>query len=163
MIWLGIIGLILAICFGMVLLFGAPYLPTLSAQITTSLRLLNLTPGQTLLELGCGDGRILLAAARQQLNVVGYELNPVLVLIARIRTWRYRRQVRVIWGNFWVHKWPPVDGIFTFLLPKYMAKLDKKITLYSHKPIKLVSFAFKVPGRQFKAQSNGLYLYDYTE
>ena len=51
-------------------------------------------PGaRSLLELGCGDGKILKLAAATGVYAVGIELNPILVLIARLRTWR-RRLVR---------------------------------------------------------------------
>jgi len=151
--------------FGFVVLFGAPYLPTLKKQVEAGLDLLDLEPGETLLELGCGDGRVLKAAARKNLKAVGYELNPILALIARLHTWRYRKHVKVIWGDYWRVTWPPADGIFVFLLDKYMIKLDKKITQNCQqkrrKPIKLVSFAFQIPHKRLVAQRHGLYLYEY--
>jgi SAM-dependent methyltransferase len=159
MMWL-IFGLILllAAAFGGVLLVGAPYLPTLHKQIETALDLLDLKPGQTLLELGCGDGKVLLAAARRGLNVVGIELNPFLVLAARLKTWRYRRQVRVLWGDFWRVSWPACDAVFTFLLDRFMLKLDTKMRSVK-KP--LVSFAFRIPNRSPDAEKAGVYLYRY--
>jgi hypothetical protein len=96
-------------CFVFVLLFGAPFLPTLKPQIIIALDLLDLKPGDTLLELGSGDGRVLVAAARRGLNVVGYELNPIMALISWLHTRRYRRQVKVVWGNFWRTPWPPAQ------------------------------------------------------
>ena len=161
MMIIGLVLLGLAICFGGVLLVGAPYLPTLAPQVQAALELADLRAGDTLLELGCGDGRVLLAAARQGINVVGYELNPLLALVAWLRSRRYRRQVRVVWGNFWHQPWPPAQAIFVFLLPKYMSKLDTKIVQYSHKPVKLVSFAFNLPGKRPAGRKNGVYLYDY--
>lgn len=157
--------------FGFVLLFGAPYLPTLSKQKEKALDLIDLQKGQTMLELGCGDGRVLRAAAKRGWNCVGYELNPLLALVAWFYTWRYRNQVKIILGNFWVKKWPRAEGIFVFLLPKYMEKLDNKITQeFMHavnsgakhnKTIKLVSYAFAIPGKQIKTERSGLYLYEY--
>jgi len=148
--------------FGFVLAFGAPYLPTLSRQTTTALDLLDLKPGQTLIELGCGDGRVLLAAAKRGITGVGYELNPILILVAKLVTWRHRKLVTVKLGNFWAVKWPQADGIFVFLLDKYMEKLDKKITQeYKDKKVKLVSFAFKIPEKKPLTVKNGLFLYEY--
>ncbi len=147
------------VSFGFVVLFGAPYLPTKHKQAKAALDLLNLKPGQTLLELGSGDGRVLKIAAKRDLKAIGYELNPLLVLVAKINTWRYRESVRVIWGNYWQQDWPPADGIYVFLLAKYMKKLDKKIIQSSIK--KLASFAFQIPGRKPNKQKDGVYLYVY--
>lgn len=164
MLLLGVLGGFVMACFGFVLLRGAPYLPTLSKQVKTALDLIDLKPGQTLLELGCGDGKVLVAAAERGWNVVGYELNPILALIAWLRTRKYRGRVRVVCGDFWRAKWPPADAIFVFLLDSFMQKLDTKI-VQSYpkpvKPVKLVSFAFQIPDREPKTQKNGLYLYEY--
>jgi hypothetical protein len=65
MFWLISILLVFIICFAGVLTVGAPYLPTLKQQVVTALELAQLKPGQSLLELGCGDGKVVLAAANQ--------------------------------------------------------------------------------------------------
>jgi hypothetical protein len=161
MIWAFALAGVLAVCFAGVVLVGAPYLPTLTRQVNVALELADLQAGQTLLELGCGDGKVLVAAARQGIQVVGYELNPILALIAWLRTRRYGSQVRVIWGNFWQSSWPPAEAIFVFLLPRYMPKLHNKCMRYKYRPVKLISFAFEVPDKKPTRQKAGLYLYLY--
>jgi len=153
--------LLVVACFVLVLLRGAPYLPTLGPQVATALDLIDLKRGQTLLELGCGDGKVLVAAAERGLKVVGYELNPILALIAWLRTRRYKGRVTVICGDFWRADWPPAEAIFVFLLDPFMPRLHTKITQYSSKPVKLVSFAFKVPAKAPEKIENGLFLYMY--
>jgi 16S rRNA A1518/A1519 N6-dimethyltransferase RsmA/KsgA/DIM1 with predicted DNA glycosylase/AP lyase activity len=144
-----------------VVAFGAPFLPTLKPKIPIALDLINLKPGQTLLELGSGDGRVLKAAAQRGLKAVGYELNPLLVVYSKILTFRYRKQVRVVWGNYWKKQWPPAEGIFVFLLRPYMEKLDKKITTECRKGTKLVSFAFTIDSHKPAKVKDGVYLYTY--
>lgn len=160
MIIFGVIVLLL-ICFAGVLLVGAPYLPTLSPQVKTALQLANLKPGQTLLELGCGDGKVLIAAAQQGYKAVGYELNPLLAGIAWLRTRKYRKLVIVKCANFWKTDWPPADAIFVFLLPRFMSRLDTAILKYDTKPVRLISFAFKIPDKKISREKNGVYVYDY--
>lgn len=155
------LAIVVLIAFSFVILFGAPFLPTLNKQVRPALELLDLKPGQTLLELGSGDGRILKAAAEQGIYCVGYELNPFLVVVSMFRCLRQRKYVTVVWGNYWRKTWPPADGIFTFLLNPYMSKLDKALQNYSHKPVKLVSFAFEIPGKKPQKQRRGLFLYTY--
>lgn len=160
MIYIFIIIFILVLAFGGVLLRGAPYVPTLEAQGKTALELLDLKPGQILLELGSGDGKVLLLAARAGLNVVGIELNPFLVIISRFRTRRYRRQVKIVWGDFWRVEWPECDGVFSFLLDRFMSRLDGCMK-DAGKP--LASFAFKIPNRQADVEKNGVFLYRYDK
>jgi SAM-dependent methyltransferase len=159
--WWLLTGMIIIVCFSFVLLYGAPYLPTLKRQVDTALDMLDLKPGQTMLELGCGDGRVLRAAAARGWYVVGYELNPILVVTAYIVTWKYRKNVKIIWGNFWKREWPPAQGIFTFLLQKYTLPLNTKIVQNMPKPLKLVSFAFTIPHKEPTKVNGGLYFYTY--
>lgn len=152
---------LLVLVFGFVVLFGAPYVPTMKPQVEAALDLLALKKGQTLLELGCGDGRVLKAAAKRGLRATGYELNPLLVVVARVNTWRYHSRIRVIWGDYWRATWPPADAIFYFGLQKYMPKLHQKITQYKQRPLLLASFAFKLNNQKPSASHRGVYLYRY--
>lgn len=159
------IGLII-LCFGFVVVFGPPYVPTLQPQARIAIEMINLKPGEMMLELGCGDGKLLVMAAQTGVFSVGYELNPILVLFAKLRTFKYRKYVKIVWGNFWnTRNWPDADGIFVFILQKHMQKLDKKIMQWHQgksKPVKLVSFAFTIPGREpLQKSKHGVYLYEY--
>lgn len=166
MLWAVIILLVL--CFSLVIFVGPPYLPTLSPQVETALDMLELQPGQTMLELGCGDGKVLVAAAQRGWKVTGIELNPILVLVCKIRTWRYRRLVTVRLGNYWnTRLWGEADGIFGFVLPRYMAKLDRAIEAWrlekggATRTVRLASFAFKIPSKKIDTERNGVFLYLY--
>jgi len=160
MIWFLVAAAILLL--GFVVFFGPPYLPTLRRNIDSAFELLELKPGQTLLDLGSGDGRVLIAAAKRGINAVGIELSPVLFMLSWLRTRRYRKYVRVIWGSYFTVKWPPADAIFTFMIPRQMAQLDKTIEAWRGKrPVRLASFAFVVPGKKPNAQKDGVLLYEY--
>ena len=161
MSWLFVLFAAGVLVFGFVVAFGAPYLPTLRQRTDDALELLDLQPGQTMLELGCGDGRVLRAAAQRGIRGVGYELNPVLVLIAKVVNVRYRKLVTVRWANYWRVSLPPCDGIYVFLLDRYMRRLDEKVTKEASKPVRLVSFAFEIPDRKPARHKNGLFLYRY--
>lgn len=152
---------IVALLFCIIVFFGAPYLPTLRPQALEALKLLNLKPGQTLIELGSGDGRVLRLAAQRGINVVGYELNPILVLVSYVVTFRQRRNVKIIWGNYWNTAWPPADGVYAFLIQGYMERLNTKVAQYQYKPVKLVSLAYRIKGKKPTKESGSLILYNY--
>lgn len=160
-----IIGIVLL--FGSVVFFGPPYVPTLAKQIDATFDLLAMRKGQTLLELGSGDGRVLRAAAERGLYAVGIELNPLLVIYSRLVTWRYRKQVRIVWGSVWSVSWPAeTDAIFTFMLQRQMHKLDEAIISWRQKvgktqPMKLASFAFYIPDKRPHEKRDGVFLYEY--
>lgn len=155
--WLigGILG------FGLGAIMGAPYLPILRRDQETVLDLLALKPGQSLADLGSGDGRLLIAAARRQIRSIGYEINPVLFLISKITTWPYRELITIKLANFWTATIPKTDAIFVFLIERYMSKLDAKLQAEITEPTKLVSFVFEVPNRASVRSTKNAWVYQY--
>ncbi len=154
-----LLALLLSLMFGYVLLFGAPYLPTTKVQIDAALKLAGLPKGSTIIDLGCGDGRILIAAAESGYMAVGYELNPLLFVICWLRTRRLKSKIKIIFGDFWHAQWPPADAIYVFLLGRLMDKLERKIRAEGLSQIKIVSFAFKFKDLKPLASDHGVYLY----
>jgi ubiquinone/menaquinone biosynthesis C-methylase UbiE len=160
MIWIAVLVIILAFQF-VVLFLGAPYVPTLSKQREAALDLLNLKPGQTLIDLGSGDGAMLITAAKKGINVVGYEINPLLVCISWLRTRRYRGRVKIVYGNFWQKKWPHADAVFVFLTDRYMQRLDQNIQNRFKKKVKLLTYGFSIPDKKPAAKDGACFLYRY--
>lgn len=158
MVVLTIIGLALVLCFGAVIVVGAPYVPTLRPQIEAAFALLDLQPGDTVLELGCGDGKVLVWAAEHGYRAVGIELNPVLAFVAWARTRHYGENIRVRWGNYWLLPWPQADAVYVFLGDAFMKRLDARMQTYGGR---LASVAFRVPDKAVTAEQNGVFLYDY--
>ncbi|XP_030061163.1 ATP synthase subunit C lysine N-methyltransferase isoform X2 [Microcaecilia unicolor] len=64
-----------------------PFVPATSTQIENVLKMLRTRSG-SVVDIGSGDGRIVIAAAKEGFQAVGYELNPWLVLYSRYRAWR---------------------------------------------------------------------------
>jgi 16S rRNA A1518/A1519 N6-dimethyltransferase RsmA/KsgA/DIM1 with predicted DNA glycosylase/AP lyase activity len=160
MIWLIILIILLSLQF-VVLFLGAPYVPTLNKQREKALDLLNLKPGQTVIDLGCGDGAMLIAAAKRGYKAVGYEINPLLAFIAWLRTRRYRSQVKIIRGNFWQKKWPQADAVFVFLTERYMERLHQNMKNRFKKPVKLVTYGFSIASKKPSSTEGACFLYRY--
>ncbi|XP_064409340.1 ATP synthase subunit C lysine N-methyltransferase isoform X3 [Latimeria chalumnae] len=64
-----------------------PFVPATSAQVENVLKMLQSRTG-SVVDIGSGDGRIVIAAAKQGFQAVGYELNPWLVWYSRYKAWR---------------------------------------------------------------------------
>ena len=135
----------LAASFGLGAWLGAPYVPILGQDRRKLLELTNLKPGQTIIDLGSGDGRLLYAAASQGINGIGYEINPLLVLISTIVCWRYRSRVKIHLANFWQQPLPKADAIYVFLIDRYMTKLKHKLVSDITEPTLVVSYVFALP------------------
>ncbi|XP_047272669.1 ATP synthase subunit C lysine N-methyltransferase isoform X1 [Homo sapiens] len=64
-----------------------PFVPATTKQIENVVKMLRCRRG-SLVDIGSGDGRIVIAAAKKGFTAVGYELNPWLVWYSRYRAWR---------------------------------------------------------------------------
>src|SRR5580704_10967409 len=63
----------------------APYVASPAKVVDRMLELANIRPGETVFDLGCGDGRILIEAAqRYKAKAVGIEISPKIAAEARI-------------------------------------------------------------------------------
>ncbi len=159
-----LVGLsLLALTFGLGAWLGAPYLPILRRDAEPLLDLANLKPGQTIIDLGSGDGRLLRAAARRGARGIGYEINPVLWLISMAVCWRYRRQVTLKLANFWRVTLPSADVVYVFLIDRYMAQLEKKLSQELRTPTTVVSFVFALPTRHHSASTATAWLYRFGD
>lgn len=67
-------------------IYGAPWHWTRKQTVRRALDLCEAKPGETLVDLGCGDGRVLITAAREYgLNGVGLEVDPLKAGVSRLR------------------------------------------------------------------------------
>ncbi|XP_011385235.2 protein FAM173B [Pteropus vampyrus] len=64
-----------------------PFVPATAKQVENVLKALRSRRGP-LVDVGSGDGRIVIAAAKEGFVAAGYELNPWLVWYSRYRAWR---------------------------------------------------------------------------
>lgn len=164
MIWIFVIISIIFIPFGMIVFFGAPYLPAHRTAIDDALSLIKLSKNGRVLDLGCGDGKFLLAAAKKGYKCTGYEINIFLFLIVKLRLLKYKN-ADVKFGNFWSKSFPKdTEVVYVFLLDKFMDKLDKKMEVEVNrlnKNLSLVSYVFKVTSKKSVKEFGGVRVYEY--
>lgn len=82
---------------------GAPWLPTPKSKVRAMLEIAEVNRGDTLVDLGSGDGRIIVMAAKEfGAKSIGIEVDPLRLLWSRfsIRRHRLSQMVRVIRANF---------------------------------------------------------------
>jgi len=158
MIWLA--GVLFVVLLGVSVIRGAPYVPTHGKQVDIALDLLNLKPGERLVDVGSGDGKVLLAGAKRGLKVTGYEINPILWAISWFRLLRYRPQGKVVWGDMWGQKLPKdTKGIFVFTMGKYMSRLESKIRAEGLSGVGLASHGFELPNQKPIKTKEAIHLY----
>jgi len=126
---------------------GAPWVPTKKKDVERFLNFVDMKPGEKLYELGCGDARLAIAAAKKfGVNVVGVELSIPQVIAAIIRNWLSKTQVKIKWANLFKINLSDADIIYLFLLPEPYAKLKPKLERELKPGTRVVSYVWPIEG-----------------
>ena len=145
---------------GISVIRGAPYVPTHKQQIVLALDLLDLSEGSHIVDVGSGDGRLLIEAAKRGIRATGYEINSVLYVISWIRIRKHNSLATVKLADMWREKLPKdTDAVFVFTMGRYMPKLVKKIQKEGFEQMLLVSHAFELEGYKPIKKKEAIYIY----
>ncbi len=144
--------------------YGVPWVPARRERIRRALQLANLRPGETLYDLGAGDGRALLIAAEEfGAQAVGIEIGPMQCLWGRLKCLfsGSRHRVRLRCGNFYRADLSAADVVFVYLLSAQTARLAGKLKRELHPGARVVSLAADFPAWQPAAvdRENLIFLY----
>lgn len=142
-------------------ILGAPFVPTPFAQVETMVRLARPKPGELWVDLGSGDGRILLAAARTGARAVGYEFHPLLVLLSRFAIARsgLRDRAAVAQQDLWKADLSEAGVVSLFLIQHRMAGVKRKLLAELKPGARVVSYAFDFAGWEPAAREDRVSLY----
>ncbi len=110
----------------------APFVPTKEEKINQGLNLAGLKKGETFYELGSGDGRVVLAAAKMGATAVGIEQSWLRIWYSQIKSALGQNKAKFIHGNIFKTDLSSADVVFIYLLPKGVEKLTPKL----HKELK---------------------------
>ena len=131
------------IFFGLIVFLGAPYVPSHKKDIKRMLAHLGIGSDDVVVDLGCGDGVVLRTASRYGAKAVGYEINPVLVVVSRLLSLG-DKNVRVMVQNIWTAKFPnKTTLVYAFAVNRDEAKVTKLLQKEANrlqKPLLLICY-----------------------
>lgn len=127
---------------------GAPWVPTKAQDVERFIKLANIQPGQVMMDLGCGDGRLLIAAADAGAEAHGYELSLFPYVLAHIRRLfaKNRSRVHLYFGNALTKDLKNVDIIYSFLMPKVHNNLKEKFEQQLKPGAKMITYVWPIDG-----------------
>ena len=147
--------LVLVFCFAV--FFGAPYVPTRQLDVEEIFSNLTISKKTKFVDLGSGDGKLVLYAAKKGISATGYEINPILWAISRYRLRGYKN-AKIKFANMWNADISSADVVFVFLATKYMSNLERKLSAEMNQGSILVSYVFELPQKkQYRKTKNAFY------
>ena len=129
--------------------YGAPWVPTPYKTINKMLKLAKVKPGDIVYDLGSGDGRVIIEAARSfGAKAVGIEIDPLRFIWtkARIFLLGLSNNVNVLLGNFFNIDISDADVVTIYLLQGTNVKLIDKFIRELRPGTRIVSNTFTLPG-----------------
>ena len=127
----------------------APYVVSPQQVVDRMLEIAELKPGETLYDLGSGDGRILITAAQRfHAKAVGIEISEALVrrsqdMVSRLGL---RQVVHIIHGDIREADFSPADVVTMYLMTGSNETLRPRLERSLHAGARVVSHDYAVPG-----------------
>jgi ribosomal protein L11 methylase PrmA len=136
-------------------------MPTHADLVQAVMKLAAIKPSDRVVDLGSGDGRLVLAAAKQGAKeAVGYEIDGWNVIRARreakrmgITTARFKTE------SFWKASLRDVDVVLVYGLPPYMNRLAEKCRTELRPGARIVSLMYELPGWKASQSLQNIHLY----
>lgn len=129
--------------------YTEPHIPVPEDVIPKMLELASVKPGEVVFDLGSGDGRILIAAARDfQARAVGVELRKRLVTKGRerVKELKLSRRVKILDANFKKVSLRRADVLALYLSSYTLNLLVPKFTKELKQGTRIVNFDYPIIG-----------------
>lgn len=158
--WIWLVASVVAISFGLGAFLGAPWVPAFRVDFDELFDLAGVKKGTKFVDLGCGDGKVLVAAARRGAHVVGFEINPLLWFIAWIRLLPFGKRAKVYLRSYWTVDIGDFDVVYMYLIHHYMEKMRRQLTRQLGKDGIVVSYMFAFEAVEPRKTTRNSFIYD---
>lgn len=149
----------------MVPMFHGPvFVPSADDKLKAMLKLPKLTKRSKVIDLGSGDGKVLIALAKKfGVKATGVEINGILVRRSRkkIEEAGLSDKITILKQSFWETDLRPYDVVFFYGTSYVMEKLEEKLKREMKKGSQFVSNYFQFPNLKPKKTINEVRLYQF--
>jgi SAM-dependent methyltransferase len=144
---------------------GAGYDPAPMDKVHKMLEMANVTSDDTVFDLGCGDGRVLIKAAKiYGAHGVGIEIDHFRFLFAwlMVLATRQSRKVKIVFGNFFTKDIGGATVIVLFLYGPTNNRLKEKLRRELRPGTRIVSYVWEFEGWQMadSLPEDTIYMYE---
>lgn len=140
---------------------GAPFVRSSRRKIEAMMDAASIKAGEVVIDLGSGDGTLLIEAGRRGAKAIGVDINPFLVWYSRMRTKLagLDGHVEIFREDFRERPLQNADVVFLYLWPHTIEKLQTKLISELKPGARVISNAFPIKGWKPLESKNGVFLY----
>jgi len=121
-----------------------PFIPLTKRQLGVINKHIKPKSFDRIVDLGCGDGRVLRTFEKQGVrDLTGYEMNFWVYLLARIKNKISKSKSRIYLKNFKKVNLSEYNIVFCYLSDYYMNSLKEKFDKELRSGTKIISYVFK--------------------
>lgn len=133
--------------------FDAPFWPTPEPVVERLLDLAGVAPGDHLIDLGCGDGRVVIAAARRGASALGVDIDPERIAEAETaaRAAGVERLARFRCGDLFETRLEPASVVMLYLAPTPNRLLAARLRTELAPGSRVLSHGFAIRGWEPRA------------
>ncbi|MBU0612565.1 class I SAM-dependent methyltransferase [Patescibacteria group bacterium] len=157
-----ILLLIFIISFGIPFVTGAPFAPSAKKGVKKMIELAKIKEGDIAVDLGSGDGRIVIALARAGAEAHGYEINQFLAWYSkiRIRMAGLEKKAFIHRGNFFKEDLSKYNVVIVFGIFYIMEELERKLQKETKPNTIIVCNNFSLPNWKPANKEGKFYVYE---
>ncbi len=128
--------------------YDVPWVPTRRQLISHIMRIAKVGPGDVFYDLGCGDGRMVIEAAKRGAKAVCVELREDLIRTAMENAEKAGVRDRIVFVNEDFHRVNLSDAtvVYMYLLTRVNASLKPKLEAELKPGTRVVTLDFAIPG-----------------
>ena len=140
---------------------GPFFVPTKRKHVPRIIEMLAIKAGEKIVDLGSGDGRLMIAIAEAGGEAHGYEHNPLLVMRSKKNFEKLGLSDRafVYMSNFWDADVSQYDAVVIYGISYIMPRLERKLRAELRPGARVVSYSFPFPNWQHEKADRRVYLY----
>jgi len=140
---------------------GAPFFRTDKTAIQTMMTITPLHAGEKAVDIGSGDGELVLALTKHGLIVDGYEINPLLVFWSRHRIAQegLSSTAHIHLQNLWKTNFSQYTIVTLYGVPSMMTNLEKKLQKELPAGARVISNTYPFPTWKSTTTRDNVYLY----
>lgn len=122
------IGIFIFFMYRVIFLYQGPqFVPSDDDSTKQIVKIVKKFNTKRIVDLGSGDGKLIMALGKEGIDIDGVELDPLLVIKSRDAIQKAGFKSKIYWNNFWKFNVRTYDVVIIYVVQRVMSRMEKKL------------------------------------